>query len=112
MSVETITKDLADWLYKDFLGEAETLLKTVRDEDKEFLADIAMRMAKAHVDLRLGDEKKKKNGRRRLNALMLGVELRVSRRSMRFVRFGKERLIAMLQTVGRTLLKVALVAIV
>ena len=114
MSIEDTTKELADGLYKDFIGEAKTHLKNVRDEDKEFFADVAMRMARAHVDLSLalGDEKKKKSARRRLNALTLGMELRVSRRAMQFSRFGKERLIAMLQTVGRTLLKVALVAIV
>ena len=112
MDVKAVTKELADGLYQDFVGEATELLRTVRDEDKEFLADVAMRLAKAHIDLRIGDDTKKKNARRRLNSLMISMELRVSRRSMRFVRFGKERLIAMLQTVGRTLLKVALVAIV
>jgi hypothetical protein len=111
MSTEAAVKDLADGLYKEFIGEAETLLKTVRDEDKEFFAHVAERMADAHIDMRVGDEDTKRKARRRLNSLITGMELRVSRRAMRFVRFGKERLLAMLKTVGKTLLKVALVAI-
>jgi hypothetical protein len=105
-------KDLAEGIYEDILGEATSLLKTVRDEDKEFFKHVAGRMADAHIDMRVGDETKKRNAKRRLNSMITGMELRVSRRSMRFVRFGKEKLIAMLKTIGKTLLKVALVAII
>ena len=102
--IKALTNDLKTQIVDD----AKQFINNIKDEDQEFFGDIAKRLAKNYIEVKFGDDERKPIARENIEALNRGMASRVASRSIDFVEHGKDQVIGILQSVGKTVLTMAL----
>jgi hypothetical protein len=104
-------KSLAGTLKTQMIDESKEFINNIKDEDKEFFGDIAERMARNYFELKFGDEDRKPIVQENIEALNRGMASRVASRSIDFVEHGKDQVLGILRTIGKTLVTMALAVV-
>jgi hypothetical protein len=101
-------KALTGALKTQIVDDAKQFITNIKDDDQEFFGDVAKRLAKNYVELKFGDEDRKAIVQENIEALNRGMASRVASSGIDFAEHGKDQVIGILQTVGKTVLTIAL----
>lgn len=101
-------KALAGDLKSQIVDDAKKFINDLKDEDEEFFSHIARRLAENYLELKFGDEDRKPIARENIEALNRGMPSRIANRGIDFAEHGKDQVIGILQTIGKTVLTMAL----